>query len=116
MKSLDAVLPDLKLRFNLSHPTYEECYAYGYACALASVALDDNPYQPGTRLWEQWDEGWQDGFYGQAPLFELDWLTTEAAMNEPFYTAHPYVMTFLKITGTLAASLLLGYQLFDWAA
>lgn len=116
MKSLDAVLPDLKLRFNLAHPNYEECYAYGYACALASISTDENPYLPGSRLWEQWDEGWHDGFYGHEPLFALDWLTTETAVNEPFYTTHPYLMTLIKITGTLAASVLVGYQLFEWVA
>ena len=116
MKSLDEVLPDLKLRFNIQHPNYEDCYAYGYACALASISCEDNPYQQSSRLWEQWDEGWNDGFYGQAPLFELDWLKAETAQNEPFLTAHPYVKTFLTITGTLAASVLVGYQLFDWAA
>lgn len=116
MKSLEDVLPAVKLQFNVEHPSFEECYAYGYACALASVSCEDNPYLTGSRLWEQWDEGWHDGFFGEAPLFELDWLTTEHATNEPIYAQHPFLMTFLKITGTLAASALVGYQLFEWVA
>lgn len=116
MKQLDDILPDLKLRFHLEHPSFEECYAYGYACAVASVSCEGNPYKIGTRLWEQWDEGWHDGFYGEAPLFELDWLNTDNAANEAVYTQAPFLMTLLKITGTLAASALVGYQLFEWVA
>lgn len=110
------VLPDLKLKFNVAHPGLEECYAYGYACALASMQCEENPYPQGSRLSEQWEEGWWDGFYGNAPLHELDWLTTEHAVNDQVYISRPFLMTLLKITGTLAATALVGYQLFEWVA
>ena len=117
MNQLEDVLPSIRLQFNIDHPTFEECYGYGYACAIASLSSEDNPYPIGSRLWEQWDEGWHDGFYGEDPLFELDWLNVEKAINEPIYSpSYPVLMAILKISGTLAASAIVGYQLLEWVA
>lgn len=116
MKNINDILPDLKLRLNIDHPNYEDCYAYGYACAVSSLELDVNPYPQGTRIAEQWEEGWWDGFYGNDPVFELDWLNAPASANDQIYSNHAFLGTLLKITGTLAASVLVGYQLFEWVA
>ncbi len=116
MKTIDDILPDLKLRLNITHPTYEDCYAYGYACAVASLELEANPYIIATRTAEQWEEGWWDGFYGNDPLFELDWLNAPTSSNDHVYANHTFLGTLLKITGTLAASVLVGYQIFEWVA
>lgn len=115
MKTIEDVLPDIKLRFNINNPSYEESYAYGYACAVASLELNINPYAQQSNLANQWEEGWWDGFYGNDPLFPLDWLHVSQAANEEIY-ASSTLITILKITGTLAASVLLGYQLFEWVA
>ncbi|OGV27245.1 MAG: hypothetical protein A3F18_01090 [Legionellales bacterium RIFCSPHIGHO2_12_FULL_37_14] len=115
MSTIEDVLPDIALRFNIEHPSYEECYAYGYACAVASLDLEVNPYASGTKLAGQWEEGWWDGFYGHDPLFTLDWLNAPVAANDQVYSSST-LLTLLKITGTLAASVFVGYQLFEWVA
>src|SRR3990167_7412079 len=101
MKTIEDVLPDIKLRFNVENPSYEECYGYGYACAVSSLELDANPYKKSSKLYEQFEEGWWDGFYGNEPLFALDCLNVSMAANDHVYTASAFV-TLLKITGTLA--------------
>lgn len=116
MKTIDDVLPDLKLRLNIEHPSYEDCYGYGYACAVSSLEMDSNPYPQHSRLAEQWEEGWLDGFYGNEPLFILEWLQTTVSSNDILYSNHAFFGTLLKITGTIAASALVGYQIFEWVA
>ena len=116
MNTVDEILPDLKLRFHIEHPNYEDCYAYGYACALASIEVGENPYEGKDQLAEQWEEGWWDGFYGQEPLFELDWLTTAHASNDQIYSQYAFLVTLLKVTGAVAATALVAYQLFEWVA
>jgi len=37
MNDILALLPHLKLRFNIEHPGFEDCYAYGYECAVAEI-------------------------------------------------------------------------------
>ncbi len=123
MNDLTALLPHLKFRFHVDHPTLEECYAYGYECALADVQEDDNPYQLGSPKREQWLEGWWAGFYNEQPLFSF---TAEAENNhaalEPandgVYHAEQsnYFLRVLEIAGVIAVSAILGYQVIDIVA
>lgn len=125
MKDTNAILPHLKLRFNVEHPTIEESYNFGYESALAELDIDENPFLEGSTSYEQWQEGWWAGFYGEKPLFELSQhpdevkqLDIEAAANDADYyqDKNSTIRRWLKITGALAASAIVGYQVLDMVA
>ena len=61
MNDITALLPHIKLRFNIDHPSYEECYIFGYECAVSEVAEEENPIPEGSQEAEQWLEGWWAG-------------------------------------------------------
>lgn len=128
MNDTSAWLPDIKLRFNIEHPNLEECYAEGYRYALAELSEQENPFREGTCEFEQWQEGWWAGFYGEEPLYDLDSsaLSDEdnesddliAAANDGLFSIHnkSFLMKVLRITGAIAASALVGYQVLDLVA
>lgn len=126
MNDITALLPDIKLRFNIDHPTYEESYALGYESALAYLAEEDNPFQKGTQEAEQWLEGWWDALSGDEPLFDLNSFdhsdissvsVKEYAANDSQYgQKHSFLSLVIEISGALAASALVGYQLFELVA
>jgi ribosome modulation factor len=124
MKEIKNILPDLKLRFHVEHPTLEECYAYGYESALANIAEDDNPYAPNSLECEQWLEGWWAGFYNDQPLFDavaIEAAEEDAALlpaNDVLYHAEQshYLLRALEIAGVIAVSAILGYQVIDIVA
>ncbi|MCH9717461.1 MAG: transmission trait enhancer LetE [Gammaproteobacteria bacterium] len=123
MNELTALLPHLKFHFHVDHPTLEECYAYGYECALADVQEDDNPYQVNSPEQEQWLEGWWAGFYNEQPLFSFD-IEPEnnravlEPVNDASYHAEQshYFLRVLEIAGVIAVSALLSYQVIDIVA
>lgn len=125
MNDLNVLLPHIKLRLNIDHPSYEECYVYGYECAVADVSEEENPYTVGSREHEQWAEGWWAGFYGDEPLFRMAETKEEpelsesgAAANEQVYHLLPdgFWEQCLNLTGAFAATMILGYQVFDLVA
>lgn len=128
MYDITKLLPHLTLRFNIEHPSLEECYAYGYECAHAEVSEEENPYSIGSKESEQWLEGWWDGFYGEKPLYELTDgnITIQGlaekdevkAANDLVYGDHfaDFFITVLEITGIIAVSAVVGYQLIDLVA
>ena len=126
MNDMTALLPHIKLRFNIEHPSFEDCYAYGYECALADINEEANPYHLGSNESEQWLEGWWAGFYGEEPLFDLSTLPIEepsvaigkAVNDESFFTPKVNLMLlrFLEISGALAVSAIIGYQLIELVA
>lgn len=123
MNEMTALLPHLKLRFHVEHPTLEECYAYGYECAMADIPEDDNPYQLGSAEREQWLEGWWAGFYNDQPLFSFEVLPEDAApaldsANDVVYHKEQthYLLRVLEIAGVIAVSAFLGYQVIDMVA
>lgn len=121
-------LQDIKLRFNIDHPSIEDCYVFGYECASAEVDEEDNPFQKGSEEYNQWSDGWWDGFYGNEPLFTLDaepemsqepvLADIEAANDKTYHHAgvYSFFSTFWKITGALAATAVVGYQVLDLVA
>ncbi len=120
MNDLNALLPHLKFKFHVEHPTLEECYAYGYECALANIDEDSNPYQLNSPEREQWLEGWWAGFYNDQPLFDDEILAEshEAdldAVNDNTYhkPQNHYLLRALEIAGVIAVSAILGYQVID---
>lgn len=129
MDDIKALLPHIKLRFNIEYPSIEECYAYGYECALAEIGEEENPFRKDTEEYDQWLDGWWAGFYGEKPLFELNELSDNPlktseheAANDQVYPLISSIVTsdflanMLKITGALAATAVVGYQLFELVA
>jgi ribosome modulation factor len=124
MNELNALLPHLKFRFHVDNPTLEECYAYGYECALADIREEENPYQLNSQEQEQWLEGWWAGFYHDQPLFSLelehadDESRTLSPVNDAVYHAghDNYFLRVLEIAGVIAVSAIIGYQVIDIVA
>lgn len=129
MNDTAELLPLIKFRFNIEHPGFEECYAHGYESALAEVAEEENPFAEGSQEHEQWQEGWWAGFYGEKPLFDLaDYMEPEqapleqaAANDHAFHFISQIVNSevlanILKITGAIAATAVVGYQVIELVA
>lgn len=128
----DAILSDLKLRLDIQYPSYEACYAQGYEASLASQTEENNPFVEGTSESVQWQEGWWAGFYGEVPLYDLnDYIAVHKsqytqevsvddapAANDSHYFGMSFhtLMNVCKITGLIAASALLGYQVLELVA
>ena len=123
MNDTTALLPDIRLRFNIEHPSFEDCYAFGYECATAEVSEAENPFRAGTKESDQWLEGWWAGFYGELPLYELsnefegEQSEIDAA-NDHVYHEHRsnFLNKVIEITSMLAVSAAVGYQLLDLVA
>lgn len=122
MNDTTALLPHVKLRFNIDHPSYEECYLFGYECALAEVVEEDNPFRLGSPEAEQWLEGWWAGSYGEKPLFDLNdaedsyLQPVDAANDSQFHRKHNFLTLVFEISGAIAASAIVGYQLLELVA
>ena len=126
MKDTSAVLPHVRLDFNINHPALEECYVDGYASAMAELDESDNPFQAGSVEALHWIEGWWAGFYGEEPLFDLTKLpeeessviTAQAINDDTFFSpkVNLYLLRFLEISGALAVSAIIGYQLIELVA
>ena len=123
MNDTTSLLPHIKLRFNIDHPSYEECYLFGYECAVAEVSEEENPFKSGSRESEQWLEGWWAGAYGEQPLFDGSSLEEEAeinpevAANDKWFGNKASILTLVfEISGAIAASAIVGYQLLELVA
>lgn len=124
MNDITALLPHIKLRFNIDHPSYEESYRLGYECALAYAAEEDNPFLQGSPEAEHWLEGWWDALSGDEPLFALDSYANEAvdlapevaANDQQYCQKHSFLSLVIEISGAIAASAFVGYQLFELVA
>lgn len=124
MNDTTTLLPDLKLRFNIEHPSYEECYVFGYECALAELSEEDNPFKEGSHESEQWLEGWWDAAYGEKPLFDLNTLEVKidrisrdhSANDHSYNQKNSFMSLVFEIGGAIAASALVGYQLLELVA
>ena len=123
MNDTTALLPHIKLRFNIEHPNYEECYLFGYECGTSEIAEEENPFRIGSQEAEQWLEGWWAGFYGEEPLFDLNGLESEQldlnkeiAANDKQYQKSSFLTLVFEISGAIAASAIVGYQLLELVA
>jgi hypothetical protein len=130
MNDIAELLPHIKLRFNIDHPSFEECYALGYESAMAEATEEANPFNEDTQEYQQWQEGWWAGFYGEPPLFEFNSLieSEKATMGEQIAANdHAYhfisnlvnstfLANLLKITGAIAATAVVGYQVIELVA
>jgi ribosome modulation factor len=124
MNDITALLPHIKLRFNIEHPSYEESYALGYENALAYAAEEDNPFPVGSPESNHWLEGWWDALSGDEPLFDISAYLSEeaevakkiAANDKQYCQKHSFLSLVIEISGALAASAIVGYQLFELVA
>lgn len=123
MNDTTALLPYIKLRFNMEHPSYEECYIFGYECALSEVPEEDNPFRTGSQEAEQWMEGWWAGAYGEKPLFDAHELEEameinkeKAANDQQYCHKNSFLTLVFEISGAIAASAIVGYQLLELVA
>lgn len=124
MNDTTALLPDIKLRFNIEHPSYEECYLYGYECALLEVKEEENPFRADSQEASQWLEGWWAGAFGEQPLFDTSYLEEDdlsceremAANDQQYQHKHSIMTLVLEISGAIAASAIVGYQLLELVA
>lgn len=124
MNNINAVLPYVKLNFNIANPNYEESYSLGYQNAMHNAVETDNPFKEGTQAFEQWLEGWWDCTSGEEPLFDIkqyfdseELIDKENSANDRyFYQKQSLLSLCLEISGALAASAIVGYQLFELVA
>jgi hypothetical protein len=124
MNDTTALLPHIKLQFNIEHPSYEECYLFGYECAASEVAEEENPFRAGSPEASQWLEGWWAGFYCEEPLFDMNAeelseevkLNKELAANDKQYQKSSIMTLVFEISGAIAASAIVGYQLLELVA
>ena len=123
MNNVDQFVADLRLKFNVENPNIEECYVDGYSSALSEMNESDNPYPAESKAAEHWLEGWWDGLYGKQPLFSLSdsiensILDVKAANENVFHECFDkWLIKILEISGVIAVSALVGYQLIDLVA
>jgi len=130
--NLSTVAAHTRLHLSIQKPYLEECYLDGYHLAQAEVEEGANPYKAGSSEYEQWAEGWWDGFYNRTPIYQT--LTgTEAeqtiqskinggaivgeAANEPFWRQPKFKLwagRVVKIAGAIAVTVA-AYELMDIA-
>lgn len=125
MNDTTELLPHIKLRFNIEHPTLEECYAYGYECARVEINEEDNPYRIGSQESEHWIEGWWAGFYGEdvvtvaTDTLNIDTVIYPTVANDDHYhhdKIENFFIKFLEISGIIAVSAIVGYQMIEMVA
>lgn len=125
MNDTTELLPHIKLRFNIEHPTFEECYAYGYECARVELDEEENPFRAGSKEYEQWSEGWWAGFYSDDVItvtteqLNIDTLVYPTVANDEDYhhdKIENFFIKFLEISGIIAVSAIVGYQMIEMVA
>ena len=124
MKDIDTILSSLKLQLNIKHPSLEECYTEGYLSFLNHDDEEQRPYPEGSTEKESWLEGWWDAFYSEEPTLEVvDDVreSTDAAIiasNDNAYADNSdnFLIKVLEISGMIALSAFVGYQLFELVA
>lgn len=116
------MLPDIKLRFNIDHPSIEEAYVFGYECAVAELSEEDNPFPLNSVESDHWLDGWWAGFYDEKPAFVIEGdyeiLHEPASVNDHDYQEHHehFFIRLLEISGVLVVSAFVGYQLIELVA
>lgn len=130
MKNSKTILPDVLLDMHMKHPGLDECYFDGFTCGQVELNTNENPFQADSVESRYWLDGWMDAHLGQEPLFNPDGLaedltlqlaTTMAAENDTHYYApaelqRNNLIRFIEITGAIAVSAFIGYQLIELVA
>ncbi len=127
MSEMQQVLPHIRLQFNIEHANLEDCWGEGYQAASSEIDEEQNPFIKDSLEYEQWNEGWWAGFYGEEQIYATSASSQETsveempvkAANEPFWhnaTIYALAGRFIKISSAFAAASLIGYQLLDMVA
>lgn len=124
MNDIKSLLPHIKLRFQIENPDLEDVYLHGYESASNDISEEENPFVKGTAAFEHWLEGWWAGFYGEECLYDklsddVDSSSDTAnAANDLIYhnELDNFFIKFLEITGVIALSAIVGYQLIELVA
>jgi hypothetical protein len=126
MKDISTLLPDIRLDFNINHPNLEECYLDGYVSAQSELSENENPFHRNSVEARHWIEGWWAGFYGEEPLYDLTKLVAEeplvitaGAVNDDHFFSpkvNLFLLRCLELSGALAVSAIIGYQLIELVA
>lgn len=129
MKNSKTILPDVLLDMHMKHPGLDECYFDGFSCGQAELNTNENPFQADSVESRYWLDGWMDAQFGQEPLFNPDGFAADQtgqlvfanAENESHYYAasqsqRKNFIRFIEITGAIAVSAFIGYQLIELVA
>lgn len=122
MNEMDSLVPHLRLQLNLKHPDLEECYLFGFESAREGLEESENPFPSQSKENFYWQEGYWDGYYDEKPLFSTEKPKTEtqvepdASNDKNFIKPSTLMLNVFKITSALAATFLVGYQVFDLVA
>lgn len=124
MTQLQDILPHVTLRFNIENADLEDCWVEGYQCASAEIDEEQNPFEADTAEYQQWNQGWWAGFYGEEPIYAVstdtsfEELPVDAANEESWQKIQTksWLGKVVKITGAIAATAVIGYQLVDMVA
>jgi hypothetical protein len=121
MSDTTTLLSLLKLKLNIEHPSVEDSYAYGYEAAKAGISEEDNPFLNNSRENEHWSEGWWAGFYEEEPLFTIETMQDETAVepaNDRVYSdgLGNLFVKVLEITSVIGVAAIVGYQVLDLVA
>ena len=123
------LLPYVKFLFEIDNPSLEECYRHGYQMSMDGSVEQDNPYEGrGEKEAEYWNQGWWDGCYGVAPMFEMEPMATasmtivndasevNAANETEFEAQQPSKITTISKFAAILAGAILSYQVIDMIA
>jgi hypothetical protein len=76
-----------------------------------------NPYAQDSIEGQYWSEGWWNAFYDEKPLFRLDGADVSNDQPQPHeHRVADFIVTFLEISGVIAVSTLVGYQIWEFVA
>lgn len=129
MKNSKTILPDVLLDMHMKHPGLDECYFDGFSCGQAELNTNENPFQADSAESRYWLDGWMDAQLGQEPLFNPDGFASDlipqiaiaSARNENHYYSpsqaqRKNLIRLIEITGAIAVSAFIGYQLIELVA
>lgn len=129
MKNSKTILPDVLLDMHMKHPELDECYFDGFSCGQAELNTNENPFQADSIESRYWLDGWMDAQLGQEPLFDPDSFVSDRAPqlvrvsaknSGTYYSAsqaqRKNLIRLIEITGAIAVSAFLGYQLIELVA
>lgn len=104
----------IRLKLNIEHPDYDECFAEGYEFAQSNLPEEDNPFPNNSKEHEYWMQGWWSGFYGEkAGLLasdgrpQLTLVSSNSAANQDNWGktgAKQWAGRVAKIAGAIAVT------------
>lgn len=132
MQNEKEIIPYLRLMLNIQYPPLDECWLDGYESGGAEVEDKDNPYPESSAEHEYWLEGWWEGFYQvntslaktnikrdakkiQTKPSKVTQQTSSSLSKKHQHRFDRWgkIMRFVKVSGVIAATFIISYQLID---